>query len=115
MLELGYLDSESEVRRAAQFLEDAGVPWVKNSSGVGPGSVPATPENIALLRSSVSSRVKVKGSGKIDSYEKAVALIDAGAELLGTSAAPRIIDELTNGRETALGAYSAGYRHTDDY
>jgi deoxyribose-phosphate aldolase len=77
--------------------------------------VPATPENIALLRSSVSSRVKVKGSGKIDSYEKAVALIDAGAELLGTSAAPRIIDELTNGRETALGAYSAGYRHTDDY
>ncbi len=112
MLELGYLKSEAEVRQAAALLEEAGMPWIKNSSGVGPGSVPATPENIALLRASVSSRVRVKGSGKIDSYEKAVALLEAGAELLGTSAAPQIIDRLNAldaGRHEDADAYDGDY------
>lgn len=112
MLELGFLKSESEVRKAAQLLEEAGMPWIKNSSGVGPGSVPATPENIRLLRASVSNRVRVKASGKIDSYEKAVALLDAGAELLGTSAGAQIIDRL-NAFESETGedasAYSGDY------
>ena len=92
MLEVGYLPNDAAVRHAARILEAAGVPWVKNSSGVGPGSVPATPENIRLLRTSVSDRVQVKASGKINSYAKAVALLDAGAALLGTSAAPRIME-----------------------
>jgi deoxyribose-phosphate aldolase len=67
---------------------------VKNSSGWGPGSEAASPENIRLLRESVSKQCKVKASGKINTYEKAIALLDAGAELLGTSSGPQIIRQL---------------------
>lgn len=94
MLELGYIRETDQRRLAARLLDEAGVPWVKNSSGWGPGSEPASPENIRLLRESVSSRCRVKASGKINSYEKAVALLDAGAELLGTSSAVEIIHQL---------------------
>jgi deoxyribose-phosphate aldolase len=90
MLELGYIASESDQRLAARLLDEACVPWVKNSSGVGPGSVPATPENIRLLRESVT-RARVKASGKVNSYERCIAVLDAGAELVGTSAGIAIL------------------------
>lgn len=91
MLELGYIHNDGDRRRAARLLDEAGVPWVKNSSGWGPGSEPASVENIRLLRESVNPRCKVKASGKVNSYEKAIALLDAGAELLGTSGGPQIL------------------------
>jgi deoxyribose-phosphate aldolase len=94
MLELGFIAEEDRRILAAQLLDEAGVPWVKNSSGWGPGSEAASPENIRLLRRSVSPRCKVKASGKISSYEKAIALLDAGAELLGASAAPEIMRQI---------------------
>jgi deoxyribose-phosphate aldolase len=90
MLELGYIEREEDQRLAARLLDEAGVPWVKNSSGVGPGSIPATPENIRLLRESVT-RARVKASGKVNSYEGCVAVLDAGAELVGTSAGIAIL------------------------
>ncbi len=76
------------------MLDEAGVPWVKNSSGWGSGSEAASPENIRLLRESVGQQCKVKASGKINTYEKALALLDAGAELLGTSSGPQIIQQM---------------------
>lgn len=97
MLELGYIHDNNQRRLAARLLDEAGVPWVKNSSGWGPGSEPASPENIRLLRESVSSRCRVKASGKVNSYEKALALLDAGAELLGTSSAVDIIQHNEGG------------------
>ncbi len=93
MLELGYIKTDDQRRLAARLLDEAGVPWVKNSSGWGAGSEPASPENIRLLRASVSSRCKVKASGKINSYEKSIALLEAGAELLGTSSAIEIVNQ----------------------
>lgn len=92
MLELGYIHEKDKRALAAKLLDEAGVPWVKNSSGWGPGSEPASPENIALLRQSVRPVCKVKASGKIKAYDQALALIAAGAELLGTSAAPEIVN-----------------------
>ena len=92
MLELGYIHAHDQRRLAARLLDEAGVPWVKNSSGWGPGSEAASVENITLLRESVRPPCKVKASGKVNSYEKAVALLNAGAELLGTSAGPQIIN-----------------------
>lgn len=94
MLELGYIQDDSQRRLAARLLDEAGVPWVKNSSGWGPGSEAASPENIRMLRESVSSKCKIKASGKINSYEKAISLIEAGAELLGASAGPEIMRQL---------------------
>jgi deoxyribose-phosphate aldolase len=90
MLELGYIKDKSERRRAVRLLDEAGVPWVKNSSGWGAGSEAASPENIRLIRETVR-QARVKASGKINTYEKAIALLQAGAELLGTSSGPAIM------------------------
>lgn len=100
MLELGYIADEADQRRAALLLQEAGVPWVKNSSGTGPHLAPATPHNIRLLRETLADHVKVKASGGIKSYEQVVGLIEAGAELLGTSAGIHILNRMTVGDET---------------
>lgn len=91
MLELGYLADRASKLRAARLLAEAGLPWVKNSSGVGEKSEPATVENMTLLKEAVHGLARVKGSGKIRARAQAEALLAAGAELLGTSAGPRIV------------------------
>ncbi|NJL94602.1 MAG: deoxyribose-phosphate aldolase [Anaerolineae bacterium] len=91
MLELGYLATEDAQRHAARLLDEAGMPWIKNSSGTGPHLAPATPENIRLLRETVSPRCRVKASGGIKTYEQVLGLLDAGAELIGTSAGVSIV------------------------
>lgn len=91
MLELGYIEEEPRKRLAAQLLAEAGVPWVKNSSGVGPKSEPASPENMRLLRSAVGDACRVKASGKIRSYAQVLELLSAGADLVGSSAGVEIM------------------------
>lgn len=99
MLEAGLL-SDGEVERAVELCVDAGVAWIKNSSGFGGGD--ATPELVARLHALAAGRVRVKASGGIRTAEAARALIDAGAELLGSSASVAI----TTGAGTAgPGAY----------
>ncbi|MBZ0298777.1 MAG: deoxyribose-phosphate aldolase [Anaerolineae bacterium] len=99
MLELGYLKNAEQKRHAAQLLDQAGIPWVKNSSGFGPAAIVATPGDIRLLREAVRPVCKVKASGKVNTYEKAIALLDAGAELIGTSSAPQIIDGIEGSKD----------------
>ncbi|MEM1940349.1 MAG: deoxyribose-phosphate aldolase [Candidatus Caldarchaeum sp.] len=82
--------SEEEVRLAARICEEEGVNYVKNSSGWGKGG-PATVEVVKLLRSSVSKRVGVKASGGIRDFATAVKLVEAGADLLGTSRGVQIV------------------------
>jgi deoxyribose-phosphate aldolase len=91
MLELGFIETIDEKKHAALLLEEAGVPWVKNASGGGPHPGQATPEDIRLLRETLHPKTKVKASGGIKTYAQAMSLINAGAELLGTSAAIAII------------------------
>lgn len=108
MLEFGYLETEEEKRRAAALLVEAGVPWIKNSSGWGPGGIPATVEDIRLLKEICAGTTsRVKASGKINSYQKAIDLLNAGAELLGTSSAMAILgeDEIVSSNETGLYSY----------
>ena len=93
MLELGYIKDMEKRKIAVRLLDEAGMPWIKNSSGWGPGSEAASPENIGMIRAT-AKRAHVKASGKVNSYEKAIALLDAGAELLGASAAPAILDQV---------------------
>lgn len=91
MLELGYIHDRAPRVKAARLLAEAGVPWIKNSSGVGPGSEPATVDNISLLKEAVGDIAKVKASGKIRTRVQAEELIAAGAALIGTSAGSRIL------------------------
>lgn len=91
MLELGYLADATRRREAVELLDEAGVPWIKNSSGVGPGSEAATVENVSFLKRTVRPGTHVKASGGIRTFEQVLTLLDAGAELVGTSAGTAIV------------------------
>ncbi len=91
MLEFGFLN-EKQKARAAQLACAAGIDWVKQSSGWGRGGVAATVEDVAVLRANISPPCRVKVSGKVNTLEKMRALCEAGAELVGTSSGPAIVD-----------------------
>lgn len=101
ILEFGLLPGENLRRRAAELAVEAGIDFLKQSSGFVKG-VPAMPEDITFLHQVAAGRAKVKASGKIDSLAKAEALLAAGASLLGTSAAVAIV---TNAQPGITAAY----------
>ena len=68
---------------ACRIAEAAGAKFVKTSTGFSTGG--ATVEDVRLMRDSVSAAVKVKASGGIRDAAAARAMIEAGAERLGTS------------------------------
>jgi len=92
MLEAGLL-APDELARAVELAVEAGVSFVKNSSGFGGGD--ATPGLISELRRLAAGRVGVKASGGIRTREDAEALLAAGADLLGSSAGVRIVTGAT--------------------
>lgn len=83
--------SDTEKVKAAKICADAGADFVKTSTGF--GSAGATPHDVALLRDCLPDHVKIKASGGIRSWADAKALIDAGADRLGTSATLKILAE----------------------
>ncbi len=64
--------------------------FIKTSTGFGTGG--ATVEDVRLMKAMVGDELKVKAAGGIRSYETAMAMIEAGAERLGTSAGIAIIE-----------------------
>jgi deoxyribose-phosphate aldolase len=94
MSEFGFLTDEEKVL-CVTLAEEAGVAYVKNSSGIGPGGEAATPEAIRFIRQHLAGRAKIKASGQIRSYPQVIALLEAGADLIGTSAAPEIMSHRT--------------------
>jgi deoxyribose-phosphate aldolase len=92
MLEFGYLPSVELKARATRLASDAGVDWVKNSSGWGKGGAPATVEDVRILKANVTGKCRIKVSGKVNSLEKMKALFEVGAELVGTSSGLAILE-----------------------
>ncbi|MDR1600722.1 MAG: deoxyribose-phosphate aldolase [Oscillospiraceae bacterium] len=70
---------------ACGLVTRAGADFIKTSTGFSTGG--ATVEDIRLLRANVGPGVKVKAAGGIRSAEFARALVAAGADRLGMSAA----------------------------
>ncbi|MEM8611858.1 MAG: deoxyribose-phosphate aldolase [Cyanobacteria bacterium P01_H01_bin.105] len=87
ILEMALLE-ESEKRAAADVCMDAGVSFLKTSTGWHGG---ATVEDIRLLKEMSRGRVGIKASGGIRTPEQALMLIEAGATRLGTSRGPDIL------------------------
>ena len=79
-----------ELKRAVAVIGDAGGDFVKNATGYGPGG--ATVEGIRLLRS-LAGTMGVKAAGGIRTREQALALLDAGADRIGTSVPAAILIE----------------------
>lgn len=91
ILECGALTADQK-RAGAEIAAAAGAAMVKTSTGFGPGG--ATEEDVRLLRNVVGDRCGVKASGGIRSYERALKLIEAGADRIGTSSGVVIIEGL---------------------
>jgi deoxyribose-phosphate aldolase len=88
MLELPLLTPDQR-DRAVDLAVEAGVGWVKNASSSAVGV--ATPADVRYLRLRVPERVRVKASGGIKTRAHAIALLEAGAALVGSSAGIAIV------------------------
>lgn len=76
--------NEEEKVRACRLAMEAKADFVKTSTGFSTGG--ATKEDVALMRKTVGDTMGVKASGGIRDREKAVEMLEAGADRLGTSA-----------------------------
>ncbi len=81
---------------ACRLAIEAGMDFVKTSTGFAAGG--ATVEDVQLMRETVGGRTKVKASGGIRDLATALAMIEAGADRIGTSAGLQIIHEWRAGR-----------------
>jgi deoxyribose-phosphate aldolase len=102
ILETGLLTNDEKLL-ACQLVEKAGADFVKTSTGFLAGG--ATVEDVKLMRGTVS--IGVKASGGIRSYGDAVAMIEAGADRLGTSSGVKIVTDMRTPSQTATP--STGY------
>lgn len=76
--------NEEEKVRACRLAMEAKADFVMTSTGFSTGG--ATKEDVALMRKTVGDTMGVKASGGIRDKEKAVEMLEAGADRLGTSA-----------------------------
>lgn len=90
ILETCYLTQE-EKRTACRLIVEAGADYVKTSTGF--GAAGATVADVRLLKDTVAGRVKVKASGGIRDWKSTLAMLEAGADRIGTSAGLKILGE----------------------
>jgi len=88
ILECGLL-SPAEITKICEYAAEARITWLK--TGTGFHGFPATPEMVRQLRSAAPAGIKLKAAGGIRTAEQATALIEAGADRLGTSSSLTII------------------------
>ena len=68
--------------------------FIKTSTGFGTGG--ATLDDVKLMKSIVGDAVKVKAAGGVRDLETCMAMVEAGAERIGTSAAVKITEEFVS-------------------
>lgn len=88
ILECGLLTPD-ELQKVSEIAREAGIHYLK--TGTGFHGFPATAEMVKTLKALAGNTMKVKASGGIRTRETAEALIQAGADRLGTSASLAII------------------------
>jgi deoxyribose-phosphate aldolase len=95
IIETAYL-SDEEIETACKICADAGVDFVKTSTGF---AIPKNPgqahgaktEHVKIMRRALPETVSIKASGGIKSREFAEELINAGASRIGTSSSISIL------------------------
>ena len=90
IIETAYLNQE-EIVTATKICCDAGVDYVKTSTGFAPAG--ATVEHILLIKSATIPGVGIKASGGIKTKVQAIEMISAGASRIGTSSGIKIVSE----------------------
>jgi len=89
ILETASLET-ADIERACRLVTSTGARWVKTSTGFGSGG--ATVGVVRTLRAAVGERFGVKASGGIRDAATARAMIEAGADRLGTSSGVAIVE-----------------------
>ena len=93
ILETDLLTSD-EIGTACELCIKAGADFVKTSTGFVKGGVGAKVEDVKLMAETVKLHgLRVKASGGIRDKETAIAMINAGADRLGTSSGVAIVKE----------------------
>ncbi len=82
--------TEEEKKTACELAVAANADFVKTSTGFSTGG--ATVEDVALMKQTVAGKAYVKASGGIRDLKTAQAMIEAGADRLGTSATVAIME-----------------------
>jgi deoxyribose-phosphate aldolase len=95
IIETGLL-TPYEITRTCQIAAAAGAEFVKTSTGFGTRG--ATVEDLLLMRKAVGSQCRIKASGGIKDLATLTALVEAGAERIGTSAGAAIMEEYLKSR-----------------
>jgi len=90
ILETCYLTGQ-EKRTACQLVIEAGAEYVKTSTGFAAGG--ATVEDVRLMKQAVAGKAKVKASGGIRDWKTTLAMLEAGADRIGTSTSLKILEE----------------------
>ena len=75
--------TDEEKARACRDAMAAGADFVKTSTGFSAGG--ATVHDVKLMKETVGDKLKVKAAGGVRTPEEFQAMIDAGAERIGTS------------------------------
>ena len=83
--------TDDEKRKVAEIAKEVKPDFIKTSTGFGTGG--ATIEDVKLMKSVVGDEVKVKAAGGIRDLKTALAMVEAGAERLGTSAGVAIMED----------------------
>lgn len=91
--------TKDEIRLAAEIARKVKPDFIKTSTGFGTGG--ATKEDVALMKSVVEESVKVKAAGGIRNWEICKAMIDAGAERIGTSSGIEILEQFERAQISA--------------
>ncbi|TKB71390.1 MAG: deoxyribose-phosphate aldolase [Nitrospira sp.] len=97
ILETCYL-TQQEKQTACQLVVEAGADYVKTSTGF--GAAGATAEDVRLMKEAVAGRAKVKASGGIRDWKTTLAMLEAGADRIGTSASLTIVAEWRHQRQS---------------
>lgn len=88
ILECGLLSAD-EIAKVAELAASSRVAWLK--TGTGFHGHPATPEMVRQLRALTPAHIKIKAAGGIRTLADAQALLDAGADRIGTSAGVEMV------------------------
>jgi deoxyribose-phosphate aldolase len=91
IIETCLLTREEKIR-VCQLVVESGAKFVKTSTGFSTGG--ATVDDVRLMRETVGPKFGVKASGGIRDTQTALAMIEAGATRLGTSASVAIVKGL---------------------
>ncbi len=91
IIETGLL-SPDETAEACRIAVRAGAAFIKTCTGYGPRGV--TVEDVRTIRAAVGSTCRIKAAGGIRDLATLRLMLDAGADRIGTSAGPAIMEEL---------------------